>query len=113
MMRVFSRTTLKSILGATAVASCLLVTTFAQAQQSMTVEELEAFIKEKKDALIATEKDREANLEKKEKLESMVAEQTERQEKIEQELRSLCDQREEAKPGSLSSCLSEMNLVGN
>ena len=105
--------TLRPILGVTAVAGCLLFASVSHAQQAMTVEELEAFIKEKKEALSATEQDRDANLEKKEKLESMMAEQAERQEKSEQELRSLCDEREAAEPGSLSQCLSELNLVGN
>jgi len=96
----------------TAVAlGLLMLSVGASAQQSMSVDELEAYIEKKKDELNAAVEQREETAMKQEALEEKRAEQLARQERIEQELRKLCDEREEAKPGSKAACLQEMKLA--
>ena len=113
MMASAPRLTLKALFSAAVASGFLFFASAVQAQQEMSVEELEAFILEKKAALDASVEDRDSNMEEQKKLGSMLEEQEAKQKKIEQELRALCDEREEAEPGSLSACLDEMNLAVN
>ena len=113
MTGVVLHTAIKPVLLAACTAGGLLLACSAGAQQAMSVEDLEALIQEKKDALTESEEDRDANLEKQKELQAKVDEQAARQEKIEQELRSLCEERDQAQPGSLAACLAEMNLAGS
>lgn len=113
MMGLVSRTTLKAFSVATVAIGFVVLTSVTHAQKSMTVEELEVYIQEKKDELGDSIKKRDASVEKQKELESMLAEQDARQAEIEQELRTLCEEREEAEPGSLVACLDEMNLASN
>ncbi len=83
----------------------------AMAQQSMTVEELEAYIEKKKQALQNAVEQRDATLKEQEAIEKQREEQQARQQQIEQELRELCEQRETTEPGSLQACLEEMNIA--
>jgi len=99
----------KALLTAT-VLGCVLFSSAALAQQSMTVEELEAYIEKKKSELTEALAQRDQTAEKQAALEAQRAEQVARQERLEKELRELCDEREEAEPGSLDGCLKEMNL---
>lgn len=83
----------------------------AMAQQSMTVEELEAYIEKKKQALQDAIDQREATLKEKQTIEKQREEQQARQQQIEQELRDLCEEREATEPGSLQACLEELNIA--
>lgn len=100
----------KALFNAVAGVIVLTVACNVSAQQSMTADELAAFIEEKKAALDKAIEQRDVTLEKQAELDKKREEQLARQEEIEQELRSLCEEREEADPGSLDSCLQEMNL---
>lgn len=83
------------------------------AQQSMTVEELEAYIEKKKQSLQNAVDQREATLKEQQAIEKQREEQQARQQQIEQELRDLCEQREATEPGSLQSCLEELNITAD
>lgn len=91
-------------------SSLLLIGTVANAQQSMSVEELENFILKKKSDLDRAIEQRDETIDKRAELEKKLTEQAQRQQEIEQELRTLCEERDEAEPGSLDACLKELNL---
>ncbi len=82
----------------------------ANAQQSMTVEELENFILKKKSELNEAIKQRDDTINKRAELDLKRTEQAQRQNDLEQELRTLCEEREAAEPGSENACLAELNL---
>lgn len=113
MMALVLRITKNASLSAVVTTGLLLLTMTAHGQQAMTIEELETFIKEKKEALNTSIEQRNETMEKQKELDAKLAEQESRQQRIEQELRSLCDEREDAEPGSLGACLTEMGLEAN
>lgn len=94
-------------------AGLLTIALNATAQQSMTVEELEAYIEQKRTELDAAIDQRDVTLEKQAELDQKRAEQEARQQKLEEELRTLCEEREAAEPGTLEACLKEMDLASN
>jgi len=103
--------TAKMALKTTMIGSgLLLICAAVNAQQSMSVQELENFILKKKSELSEAIEQRDETLDKRAELEKKRAEQAERQEAIEQELRTLCEERDAAEPGSLDDCLAELNI---
>jgi len=94
-----------------ALAATLVVCTAGvQAQQNMSVEELEAYIAEKKAELAATLEQRNRTAEMQQAVEQQISQKDKRKSEIEQEMRNLCAERESITPGSLQACLVEMNL---
>jgi len=85
----------------------------ANAQQSMTVEELEDFILKKKSELSESIEQRDKTLDKRAELEQKRTEQAEREQALQDELRSLCEERDAVEPGSLDECLAELNIASN
>lgn len=113
MVEWFPRTAKMAIKTTMVAASLLILSSAASAQQAMTVEELENFILKKKTDLTDAIEQRDETLDKRAELDQKRTEQAQRQRALEQELRSLCDKREEAEPGSLETCLKELNLASN
>jgi len=104
----------KTALKATIVGTGLLfICSAANAQQSMTVEELEDFILKKKSELSESIEQRDATLDKRAELEQKRAEQAEREKALQDELRSLCEERDAVEPGSLDACLAELDIASN
>jgi peptidoglycan hydrolase CwlO-like protein len=85
----------------------LFVATASQAQQAMTVEELEAYIEEQKAALAEVEANREKTVEEVEKLQADLAAEEEKRSSVEEEIDSLCKEQEEIREGSYDDCLKD------
>ena len=113
MIGLSSRTTLKSLSCAVFVIGLNVAAPAVQAQQSMTVEQLEAFIQEKREKLQMAIEERDATVERQQAMNEKLEEQVVRQQQIEQELRNLCNEREEVQPGSLTQCLIELDIATN
>ena len=84
------------------------VPSFAAAQQTMTIEELEAYIEEQKAALAQVEANRAETAEKAEEINAALQEQEARQAEIEAEFKALCEEQDKLNPGSLDTCLAEL-----
>lgn len=113
MMEWFPRTTKVAIKTTTVGAGLLILSAAASAQQSMTVEELENFILKKKAELTDAMEQRDETLDKRAELDKKRTEQAQRQQALEQELRTLCEERDKAEPGSLEDCLNDLDLASN
>ncbi len=113
MIGSFSNTSFTVVTRVALAAGLLTMAVNATAQQSMTVDELEAYIAEKKAKLTEALDQRDATLEKQAELDKKRAEQEARQQKLEEELRTLCEDREATEPGTLDACLEEMDLASN
>lgn len=64
----------------------------------MSVEQLEAFIKEQQEALEAAISERDRNMQAKKEVEDQLAEQKIKQKEIEEELKTLCEEKAELDP---------------
>jgi len=91
------------------LAMLLLAATATQAQQAMTVEELEAYIEEQKAALVEVEANREKTTEEVEKLQADLAVEEEKRGSVEKEIDSLCKEQEEIREGSYDDCLKDFS----
>ncbi len=107
---ISSHTTKKTLRMVVVAVGLLSFANVVIAQQSMSPAELEAHIKEKKAELEAAIMQREATLAKRAELEKNREQEVERQKDLELELRTLCEERETADPGSLDACLTELNI---
>lgn len=81
----------------------------ASAQQTMTVEELENYIEEQKAALAQVEANRAETAQKAEEINTALEEQQARRAEIEAEFKSLCEEQEKLKPGSLDACMAALS----
>ena len=85
-----------------------LVPSISAAQQTMTIEELEAFIEEQKAALAQVEANRAETAEKAAEVNAELKKQEARQAEIEAEFKALCEEQDKLNPGSLDACLAEL-----
>ena len=92
------------------LACCLgVMATAAQAQQkSMTVEELEQYIAQKKAALDQVKQNRDITNDKVRKVNQALESQQQRHAGVESEVQALCREQDELKPGTLDDCLAEL-----
>jgi len=79
-------------------------------QQSLSVEELEAYIEKKKNDLAAAQQQRELTAEKQRLIAQRREAQKQRQIELENELRELCAKRETTNEGAAARCLQEFNI---
>ncbi|MEE9320548.1 MAG: hypothetical protein V3U76_08895 [Granulosicoccus sp.] len=91
------------------LALLLFAATASQAQQAMTIEELEAYIEEQKSALGEVEANREKTAEEVEKLQAALAIEEEKRSAVETEIDSLCKEQEEIKGGSYDDCMKDFS----
>jgi len=73
--------------------------------QEMSVKELEAYIAEQRAALEQVIENRDATEKQAMDIKKAGDEQRERQAKLEEEIRALCEEQEEVEPGTLDECL--------
>lgn len=97
-----------------ATASVILFTAFlyqtsALAQSNtMTADELEEYIAQKKLALEEARKEKELNEEKSAKIKELLASKEEDQEKLIEEMEELCEERNKVEPGSYEACIDQL-----
>ncbi len=82
---------------------------FAVAQQSMTVDELQQYINEQKEALAQVEANRAETAKKAAEVKAALMEQEARRAEVEAEFKALCEEQDKIKPGSMDDCLAELN----
>ena len=75
------------------------------AERAMTVEELERFIEQRKAALERVRENREITADKANEVERALAEQRERQRAAEDELETLCRERDALEPEGYENCM--------
>jgi chromosome segregation ATPase len=98
----------RSVLAATIFVCVTLSSMGAVAQQTeMSVEQLEAYIKKRKDALEAAISNRDQTNAKVREVQEAMAEQDARREQLQNEVDELCLERDAMEPGSYDDCKAQ------